>query len=134
MDMVQAARDRIAVLEAEIETLKQFVALSARAQSILASSPIQGSGAKPDLVITGGSAPLFVEVKAHENPKPAVVLQATKEILKAHGRPMKRREIYDALVEKGLVIKGAEPLKVLGMTLWRFRDQLIQTKDGYSAP
>lgn len=66
-------------------------------------------------------------IRVSDNPKPTIVVEAAVELIRAKGRPMTRREIRDELAARGIVVKGADPVKAVGTMLWRSgADQLVQ--------
>ena len=72
-------------------------------------------------------APPPKRVRVTDNPKPAVVVEAAVDLIRAKGRPMTRREIREGLAASGLVVNGADPVKALGTMLWRSgKDELEQ--------
>ena len=133
IDQVEAARRRIAELEEQIESLREFVATWERVSHLL-STPLKDLPAPP----AGDSAPVDESAAVAEkprrekvvNPPPAVIIPAAVAILKARGHPMSRRELHRALADRGIVVRGADPVKALGTILWRARDQIIQL-EGY---
>jgi hypothetical protein len=54
-----------------------------------------------------------------DNPKPAEVIEAVKAVLRERGQPLTRSQIREALERKGVIVRGANPTKVLGTMLWR---------------
>ena len=66
-------------------------------------------------------------VRVSDNPKPATVVAAAVEVIRAAGRPMTRRKIHKALAARGLEVRGSDPIKALGTMLWRSgKGQLVQ--------
>lgn len=65
------------------------------------------------------------------NPKRDVVADNAYEIIKAHGRPILRLELYELLQARGIVIQGKDPKMVLTTMLWRSRDKIVRCTDGY---
>lgn len=63
-----------------------------------------------------------------DNPKPAEVIAAVKSVLRERGQPLTRSQIREALDRRGVVIRGGNPTKVLGTTLWRSPE--IETIEG----
>jgi hypothetical protein len=62
-----------------------------------------------------------------DNPPPSEVVAATVEILKAAGTPLSRRAIHAELMQRGLTVNGADPIKAVGTMLWRSgKDELVQ--------
>jgi len=67
--------------------------------------------------------------KRAKNPKPAEIIESVKRILRAQQRPMTRTELLKALAERGVVVSGVDPAKVLGTNLWR-SDQIERAETG----
>jgi hypothetical protein len=69
-----------------------------------------------------------------DNPKPAVVVDAVLEILETQGRPMSPKQLHTALTARGLIVRGAQPVKTLATNLWRAKDRIVALeKFGYWA-
>lgn len=60
------------------------------------------------------------------NPDREVVVEKALEIIHDRGQPMNRRAIFDALVERGVVIAGKDPEMVLSTMLWRSKDKIVR--------
>ncbi|WP_340643984.1 hypothetical protein [Phenylobacterium sp.] len=56
------------------------------------------------------------------NPSKESVADAAKEVLIEKGEPMYRAPLNAALEEKGIIIRGKDPLVVLSTMLWRMKD------------
>ena len=83
----------------------------------LAEMPELRKNRKPEQVENENSEKKL-RVRA-QNPKPAEVITLVKRILRAEQRPMTRTELLSALLERGMVVAGVDPAKVLGTNLWR---------------
>jgi hypothetical protein len=66
-----------------------------------------------------------------DNPKPRLVAQAGAELIRAYGKPMSRRAIHTALAERGMTVRGADPVKALGTMLWRSGADLLEQVEGH---
>lgn len=64
--------------------------------------------------------------KKPQNPKKEFVAARAAEIIAAAGRPMPRAELFKALEQKGIVLKGANPEMVLSTMLWRCPDVIVR--------
>ena len=53
------------------------------------------------------------------NPPREFVAKAAAEIIHRHGKPMSRKELFDTLAQRGIVIRGKDPEMVLSTMLWR---------------
>ena len=135
------ARERIARLKLEIESLEEFLRVTGQARQLLegdvSSTNLSIIGFKPvstearafDNTAPEGPESPPPRTRVRDNPKPAVLIPAVEEILRERGRPMSRRELHEALSDRGLEVRGAEPTKTLGTILWRARD-LISSIEG----
>jgi hypothetical protein len=79
----------------------------------------------------GADAPPPRRVRVRDNPKPAAVVAAAVEVIRAHARPMTRRQVWEALKERGMVVNGTDPVKTLGTILWRSGSDQLTQLDGY---
>jgi hypothetical protein len=69
-------------------------------------------------------------VRVRDNPKPEVVVAEAVKLIREKNRPMTRREIREGLVERNIVVNGADPVKALGTMLWRSGADLLVQVDG----
>lgn len=139
-DILNKARERISELQHQIEILKKFVDSAEQATVLLQGEVAVKSSLTGDLSVSDSSTDLSMEdvirpsrtespikrTRVSDNPKPAVLIPAAIEILRQRGHPMSRRQLHEALSERGLVVKGADPIKALGTILWRAGDQVTQ--------
>lgn len=65
-----------------------------------------------------------------DNPKPRDVVAAAVNVIRERGRPMSRRDIHRALAERGMVVRGADPIKALGTMLWRSGADALEQVEG----
>lgn len=136
MEAIQKAHRRIAALQSEIDILEDFVRSASAALVLLNDVP--GSVVKlpqPDSLSVDGSGRSMIQIdrdvplppqrkRITDNPKPAVLIPAVIQILRERAHPLSRRQIHEALLERGLEVKGADPTKTLGTILWRARDRV----------
>ncbi len=136
-DLIERAKSRIAEITQEIETLKLFVDSAERAMPLLTphsshKETLMDVSDHESVNVVNGSADEGVsrtqekKTRVTDNPRPAVLIPAAVEILREKGHPMSRRELWDALADRGLVVKGADPIKALGTILWRASDKIVQ--------
>lgn len=127
-EMIKAARERLAQIEQEAETLRKFVDSAEAAAAILGRSQETETAPSPSTAGAkkesdeGGGAPR--QTRVSDNPKAEVLIPAVKEILRANHRPMTRRQLHRALANRGLEVRGSDPVKTLGTILWRANDQI----------
>ena len=60
------------------------------------------------------------------NPDRELVVNSALEIIIERGKPQTRRELFDALTERGIEILGKDPEMVLSTMLWRSKDQIVR--------
>jgi len=68
--------------------------------------------------------------KRMRNSKKEDVAEAAYEIIKEHGKPMPRSDLYDLLIARGIVLNGSDPQMVLSTMLWRMPDRIKRLKKG----
>lgn len=136
-DLIARAKARIINLTEEIETLRVFLDSAERVMPLLDGHSshkeplMQRADHESVIVVNGGAGGEVLSTQAKktrvtDNPRPAVLIPAAVEILRERGHPMSRRELWDALADRGLVVKGADPIKALGTILWRASDKIVQ--------
>lgn len=132
--MIKAARERLAQIEQEAETLRKFVDSVEAAAAILGRGPgaetIPSPSTPEAKKESGEGLTVIRRTRVADNPKSEVLIPAVKEILRANRRPMTRRQLHKALSDRGLVVRGSDPVKTLGTILWRANDQ-IQSIEGW---
>jgi len=64
------------------------------------------------------------------NPKKEDVVEASREIIRERGEPVSRADLFRALKERGIELRGADPEMVLSTMLWRMRDQIVRLNGG----
>ncbi|MFN4041980.1 MAG: hypothetical protein ACK4I0_09990 [Brevundimonas sp.] len=139
LSQIEAARQRLQAIEQEAEILRHFlVAWEAAAPLLDAPAPSQTGGlfdvgravgeSANSVSQEGNAQPLSPPKRSRvtDNPKKEVLIPAAIEIIRGHGRPLSRRALHEALAARGLVVKGADPIKALGTILWRAPDDLVQ--------
>jgi hypothetical protein len=134
-DIIAAARARLAQLEQESETIRKFL------ESAEAVATYLGAHSLPEATETlqpvnpvemSRTSQEASQKRVSDNPKPEVVIPTVRQILIESGRPMSRSELHEALMQKGLEVRGVDPVKTLGTMLWRARDEIQAIKgEGY---
>lgn len=71
-----------------------------------------------------------VNKKVTGNSRKEDVAAAAREVILERGAPIMRDELFDLLMERGLVIQGKNPQMVLSTMLWRMREQIARVKGG----
>lgn len=145
-DTLQKALRRREELQQELKFLGDFITVHEKAQQLLAGVELEhppeqigtdaerspggiepSSPARPqDSAEAGKDVKAPKRSRVTDNPKPAGVVRESIVILRERGHPLSRRELHTALAERGLEVKGADPIKALGTMLWRAPDQLVQ--------
>lgn len=64
--------------------------------------------------------------KKPQNPKKEFVAARAAEIIASTGRPMPRAELFKALEQQDIVLKGSNPEMVLSTMLWRCPDVVVR--------
>jgi hypothetical protein len=55
-----------------------------------------------------------------------VVVDVALQIIQERGEPMARRELFDELAGRGIVIQGKDPEMVLSTMLWRSKEKIVR--------
>lgn len=133
-DMINAAKARLAQIEQEAETLRKFVDSADAVAAILGRSSVADLSTDSPAASPEKEFDPVVQsqrrTRVSDNPKAEVLIPAVKEILRANRKPMSRRELHKALSDRGLVVRGTDPVKTLGTILWRANDHIKQI-DGW---
>ena len=74
--------------------------------------------------------PKIIVAHGIRNSKKEDVADAAYEIIKEHGAPMPRADLYDRLIARGMVLNGSEPQMVLSTMLWRMPHLIKRLKKG----
>jgi hypothetical protein len=64
--------------------------------------------------------------KRPKNPDRRFVAEFSAELIREHGVPITRRELFDRLAEAGIEIKGKDPEMVLSTMLWREPEVIVR--------
>jgi len=136
---IDAAKKRLADIEAEAEKLRSFIALWRDLADLFGDDPGDFAGAltvpspTPDWAtdqIRSSESPVVKidpqrRTRIADNPRPEVLIPQVRKILLDRGTPMTRRELHSALAERGFLVRGTDPVKTLGTILWRAKDQIV---------
>lgn len=77
----------------------------------------------------GGSAK---RKRATRNSKKEDIANEAYRLIELAGHPLSRAELYDGLIEQGMVIEGVDPQMVLSTMLWRMKNKIVRlAKGGY---
>lgn len=109
-ELIQLAEERRARLADEMARLDAFIRTAYELEQ-----DADGIGEMP--------AELRVGVSAMEAgpARPARIVEAAVEALRAAGRPLARAELFERLRSSGVRIDGTDPVKNMGTVLWRSR-------------
>lgn len=77
-----------------------------------------------------GSTPTLRRGRVTGNPSRDVVADTARAAILDAGSPLSRSDLYKALEERGVVVKGADPLKTLSTMLWRSAEKIARVKGG----
>jgi hypothetical protein len=110
--------DDIAVSESESETLFEVLTKMERHLSVIA-----------DYV----SQPVAKSTRKYDNPSTFEIATIVKRIISEHGVAMSASEVYEALLSKGVILQGKDPMKIMVTALWRRRDLVVRldNRQGY---
>ncbi|MBX9706801.1 MAG: hypothetical protein K2X61_02565 [Caulobacteraceae bacterium] len=130
-DPIAAAKARLAQIEEEAEKLRLFIAAYESVADYIGIK-VHESQLEPNPVDKSASGQLEGERRRTRavNPPTDKVVENAILILRQRGHPMSRRALHDALWQRGIEVRGTDPVKTLGTILWRARDKLIQL-EGY---
>lgn len=67
---------------------------------------------------------ILTKQKRPKNPDKEIVVDEALQIIHDRGEPQSRRQLYDALAKRGLVLRGKDPEMVLSTMLWRSQDRI----------
>lgn len=134
-DIIAAARARLQELDQEAETIRKFLESAEVVATFLGARPVPKASEEPQPVnpveMSEQSQPK-PQKRVSDNPKPDVVIPAVRQILLDSGRPMSRSQLHEALMERGIEVRGVDPVKTLGTMLWRAREEIQAIKgEGY---
>lgn len=62
--------------------------------------------------------------KRPKNPDREIVVEKALQIIRERGEPMSRRDLFEALKEQGIELRGKDPEMVLSTMLWRSQDRI----------
>ncbi|API60520.1 hypothetical protein BSL82_15545 [Tardibacter chloracetimidivorans] len=114
---IEASKASLARVEAEAMMLQQFIA-----------TWYELAGIQPpnDVEQREPIEPHEIKSVRPKNPPREKVAEEAVRIIRAHGAPMQRKPLFDALAERGVVIQGKDPEMVLSTMLWRESDQIVR--------
>jgi hypothetical protein len=84
------------------------------------------TGAKPPTTIAHAHVPSPPPRKRPINPDREFVADQAIEIIRAHGAPMLRADLFKALAQRDIVILGKDPEMVLSTMLWREQERIVR--------
>ena len=126
-----AVRDGMAekITRAE-EQIKEWRSIRDRAERFIRDWE-EFSGAKAPGSVSAEPAPVTAKslpLKKPQNPKKEEVARVAQVILRDHGQPMSRDDLFDALRDRGIIIHGQNPNVVLQTMLWRMQEVIAHIK------
>lgn len=142
-DLVEAAKKKRAELVKELEKLDHFLEIAqslaldfqldeankagTSSPSTMDQKPVDDGQKEADREAEASDDAAPKRTRVTDNPKPKTVVKEAVAVIRERGRPMSRREVWEALRDRGTVVRGADPVKALGTMLWRSgKNDLIQ--------
>ena len=101
-EVIEKARERLALLEAEVEQIRTFLKVYA---DLSGDKAVDNESDSSDSDEEGAS--------------PAEIVAAAKELMAEHRRPLSRSRLVKLLTEKGLKLPGKDKAKNVGTVIWR---------------
>ncbi len=119
------AQRLIELKEYELRTVDQFLAMYAKFEADEFAVTIEPGNLKKVAGFMGGGT-----AKRRRNSSKEEVAQTAREILIAAAAPMSRGDLFKAVLDRGLIVEGAEPAMVFSTMLWRQQDKVVRLKSG----
>lgn len=124
-------RDEIAQLiegyQRQVDDLQRKIAGLRKAHQALAFDELAAKGTTPHVETPDGFASRRRE---RRESKAWIVRKQAYVILKDAGRPLSSRRLFEALKEKGFLIDGPHPAKLIGKILWA-AEEFEHRTEGY---
>lgn len=115
LSMIHTRQEEIKALQKQYNEIEQFI------------------DCYPHSLVENGDKQVQKENKKKTKPNSNKenVASAAYKLVKMRGEPIKRNDLYDLLIEQGLVIDGKNPQMILSTMLWRVKDSgLIRLNGG----
>jgi len=145
--ILRRAVERRDELAQELQKIKDFISTYQSIANSLRLDTKNITGTLPDLFDDAlNPAPATIDPQEREaevadaaearrtrvtgNPKPADVIAAAVTLIGDVGRPLTRRQIHRGLKNRGILVKGTDPIKTLGTTLWRSGGDYLEQIEG----
>lgn len=109
--VIERAREKISILEAEISRLREFIAVY---QSLSVDDSAKFGDSVTSMVTNRSES---LAKKTSDRPKR--IIEFAKAAIRQRQHPMTRSELVKDLEKQGLVIGGTDKSKNMGTILWR---------------
>jgi hypothetical protein len=124
------ARERVQTIEREMESLRAALQRSMveidglesfiRTWHDLTGLPYEFAvETRPQVTELGGS-------RRPKNPDRDFVVEMCLALIRDAGKPLSRRELFEALAARGITISGKDPEMVLSTMLWRSQGKIVR--------
>lgn len=114
---ISAAQSMIARFDKEVADLDHWIATWHK---------LSGTEQKPTPAERIEIGPATAKRLKPKNPDRELVVDTALEIIRERGEPVNRKDLFDALAMRGLIIRGKDPEMVLSTMLWRSPDKIVR--------
>ncbi len=114
---ISAAQTMIARFDKEVAELDHWIATWHK---------LSGTEQKPTPAERIKIIPATTKRIKPKNPDRELVVDTALEIIRERGEPVNRKGLFDALAERGLIIRGKDPEMVLSTMLWRSPEKIVR--------
>ncbi|MEO5774092.1 MAG: hypothetical protein ABIQ32_08250 [Sphingomicrobium sp.] len=116
-EVIEKAREKLALLEAEADKLRTFLRVYADLAGVDTGDNVPNS---TDFRDSGG-----------RTASPTEIVEGAKDLMREHKRPLSRSQIVKLLAEKGLRLPGKDRSKNVGTVIWRSKQFANIEGQGY---
>lgn len=121
LEKIATAEEQIKEWRAKLQRAERFIA---DWEEFSEKKPTGSDQEAPRGIVKRTSTP----VDKPKNPKKEEVAETAIEIIREHGDPMTRDDLFEALQSRGVLIHGKNPPVVLQTMLWRMQDRIVHLK------
>lgn len=119
-NLINDAMSRLSTLQHEAAELDNWIRMWHRFAGT-AHSPTAAKQSEISLPVVAKP-----KVTRPKNPDREMVAEKALALIEERGVPMSRRELFDALAARGIIIRGKDPEMVLSTMLWRSKDRIVR--------